>query len=81
MSSSEYEIRPIQLRGVKNRPEDLLRAMQVIRAVETALRDNYLGGKFEGPLHVSLGQEGAAVGVIAGMGKVQCTSSRLELAS
>lgn len=41
--------------------------MQSIRAVETVLRDASLQGRFEGPLHVSLGQESVAVGVIAAL--------------
>ncbi|MCZ7571533.1 MAG: thiamine pyrophosphate-dependent dehydrogenase E1 component subunit alpha [Ardenticatenaceae bacterium] len=61
-------IRRLDLRGSPVREEDLLHAMQTIRAVETALAETYLEGAFEGPLHVSIGQEGAAVGVVAAMG-------------
>jgi pyruvate dehydrogenase E1 component alpha subunit len=42
--------------------------MQLIRAIETALLGAAQGGHFEGPLHVSLGEEAVAVGVVAGMG-------------
>ncbi len=57
-----------KLQGQPTTPEVLLKAMQIIRAVESALQDAYVEGRFEGPLHVSLGQEEAAVGIVAGMG-------------
>lgn len=41
--------------------------MQTIRSIETVLRDASLQGRFEGPLHVSLGQESVAVGVMAAL--------------
>lgn len=58
----------LELVGADGSAARLLHAMQVIRAVETALADAYLEGRFGGPLHVSLGQEGAAVGIAAAMG-------------
>lgn len=61
-------IHRLELRGGEATPDILLQAMLTIRAVETALMEAYLEGRFEGPLHVSLGQEGAAVGVVSAMG-------------
>ncbi len=57
----------LTLRGRNSSAADLLRAMQTIRAMETVLRDASLKGRFEGPLHVSLGQESVAVGVTAAL--------------
>jgi pyruvate dehydrogenase E1 component alpha subunit len=59
-------LRPIRVRGMVE-PIDLLDAMLTIRGVETAVATASLAGRFEGPVHVSLGQEGASVGVVAAM--------------
>lgn len=61
-------IPPILLRGRSAGNSELLSAMETIRAVETALFDASIAGKFEGPLHVSLGEEAVAVGVAAALG-------------
>jgi TPP-dependent pyruvate/acetoin dehydrogenase alpha subunit len=45
----------------------LLHALQVVRAVETALYEVGVRGELEGPVHVSLGQEAVAVGTAAAM--------------
>jgi TPP-dependent pyruvate/acetoin dehydrogenase alpha subunit len=60
---------PLRLRGTGAPvdPQALLHAMQVVRAVETALYEAGLRGDLEGPVHVSLGQEAVAVGVAAAM--------------
>lgn len=57
----------LKLRGANANAGNLLRAMQTVRALETVLRDASLKGRFEGPLHVSLGQESVAVGVTAAL--------------
>jgi len=57
----------LQLKGGQADPPALLAAMQKIRAVEMAVRDASLAGRFQGPVHVSLGQEGAAVGIGAAL--------------
>lgn len=60
---------PLRLRSAAP-PADrwaLLSAMQVVRAVETALYEAGLRGDLEGPVHVSLGQEAVAVGTAAAM--------------
>lgn len=41
--------------------------MLVIRACERAVRDARMAGRFEGPVHVSLGQEAVAVGLGAAL--------------
>jgi TPP-dependent pyruvate/acetoin dehydrogenase alpha subunit len=60
---------PLQLRtaAAPVDPPALLHAMQVVRAVETALYEAGLRGELEGPVHVSLGQEAVAVGTAAAM--------------
>lgn len=65
--TTNLDIVPLALRGEDPIADGLLRAMQTIRAVETVLRDASLQGRFEGPLHVSLGQESVAVGVMAAL--------------
>lgn len=65
--TSKLALDRLELRGQKVEGRGLLRAMQTIRAVETALGEAYLEGRFEGPLHLSVGQEGVAVGVAAAM--------------
>lgn len=45
----------------------MLGAMQLIRAAETVLAQTAVSGGYDGPIHVSLGQEGAAVGIVAGL--------------
>jgi TPP-dependent pyruvate/acetoin dehydrogenase alpha subunit len=67
-ASNGDRIARLALRGTKVRREELLMAMLTIRAIETAVAGAYLERRFEGPLHVSSGQEGAAVGVVAAMG-------------
>lgn len=54
---------PLALTGAEREPERLLHAMLMIRAVESVLLEARLAGRFEGPVHVSLGQEAVAVGV------------------
>jgi TPP-dependent pyruvate/acetoin dehydrogenase alpha subunit len=61
-------IQALDLRGKPVNAPRLLAAMQSIRAIESALLAAAVGGRFEGPLHVSLGEEAIAVGVAAGMG-------------
>lgn len=48
-------------------PAALLEAMLTVRAFESALAAASLSGRFEGPVHVSLGQEGASVGMVSAM--------------
>lgn len=60
-------LEPIQLRGRSLEGRDFLVAMQKIRGIELALRDASSAGRLEGPLHVSLGEEAAAVGIVAAM--------------
>lgn len=59
-------LHPIQLTQASSE-EALLAAMLKIRGVEMALGDASLARKFDGPVHVSVGQEGAAVGIISAL--------------
>lgn len=61
-------IEPILIRGRELDGGDLLSAMQTIRGVELALRGASVAKEIEGPLHVSLGEEGVAVGLVAALG-------------
>jgi acetoin:2,6-dichlorophenolindophenol oxidoreductase subunit alpha len=58
---------PIRIRGSRARPSALLDAMIRIRGIEAALQVASVEGLLEGPVHVSLGQEAAAVGLAKAM--------------
>lgn len=60
---------PLGLRSAAKpvEPRTLLQAMQVIRAIETALYEAGTTGTVQGPLHVSIGQEAVAVGTAAAL--------------
>ncbi|MBP5858547.1 thiamine pyrophosphate-dependent dehydrogenase E1 component subunit alpha [Marivibrio halodurans] len=60
-------IAPIRLRGRSLDARDFLTAMQTIRGVELALQEASVARAVEGPLHVSLGEEAVAVGLVAAM--------------
>lgn len=57
----------LKLRGQAAAPRDLLSAMEVIRGIECALQESSAAGTLEGPVHVSLGQEAVAVGIVNAM--------------
>lgn len=55
-------MKALDLAGTSPDPDELLDAMILIRGLERALADARAQGRFEGPVHVSVGQEAVAVG-------------------